>query len=715
MKRFIFLTLLILTGFSTLPAYCVSAQDKAGEAERFAINSIGKKVVTKIDFVGNDSIKDKTLRKKLPFKVGEYLDSVLVGSGRITIADLYRKKGFADIKVTVDSAELLNGRVIYMVNEGAKFRIRSIKFRGNKNIKTGDLRAAIKIKTRNWLLWPVYYTEEKVATDVQKLRMVYYERGFLNYDIKSEGRSDIVFIIDEGPQYKVGDIIVQGNKYFDSEALMEGLELEPGQIYYPRKALSHAQQILKLYQENGFINAQVRNLYKFAQVGVNVVNVEFNIAESEQFRIGKIDITGNEQTQDKVVRRVLDEYDFAPGLIYNAHLAPPQGGGDLEKILQRRTMSEEVIVRPVVPAGNAESLRDLSVSMKEGLTGMWNPGIAITSDSGVIGQLIWQQRNFDITDWPESLGEFITMQSFKGAGQSLSIALMPGSEVSYYSVSFTEPYLNDKPLSLTVAGSGREWWRESHVEKTSRGYVGLGKRFENKWRGNLGFRVENVEIEDIDLDAPQEIYDVKGYNLLLGTRFGIGKDTTDYEILPSRGYIYNLSYEQVTGDYDFGILEGSGVWYHTLAEDLRDRKTVLSTKLLAATTFSNAPPFEKFYAGGIGDYGLRGFEYRGVSTRGLQTNVLNPQRKDPIGSDWIFLANTELSVPLIGENVSGLFFVDSGTIDTGPYRVSVGAGIQIMIPQFFGAIPMRFSISTPLQKDDDDETQSFSFFMGRMF
>jgi outer membrane protein insertion porin family len=105
-----------------------------------------------------------------------------------------------------------------------------------------------------------------------------------------------------------------------------------------------------------------------------------------------------------------------------------------------------------------------------------------------------------------------------------------------------------------------------------------------------------------------------------------------------------------------------------------------------------------------------------VSTRGLQTNVLNPVRKDPIGSDTIFLASTEMVVPLFGENISGLFFVDSGTVDTGRYRVSIGTGIQITIPQLLGTrVPMRFEIATPLQKDDEDETQFFSFYMGRLY
>jgi outer membrane protein insertion porin family len=717
MIRSAFMILIILNGFSALPAYCASARDPVDESkiEKTSLGSIGRSIIRSIDFVGNDSIKDKTLRKKLDFKVGDNLDTVLVGSGRIVIAELYRKKGFADIQVTLDTSELSAGRVVYVINEGQRFRIKSIKFKGNEFFKTSDLRNVIKTGTRSWLLWSVYYTEEKIAADIRKLRNFYFDRGFLNYDVKSEGRSEITFLIEEGPRYSVGDIIVKGNEYFDNEKLLQGLELETGQIYYPQKAKEQAQRILNLYHENGFINVQVEQRHEFTQTGLNVVDVNFIIAEGNQFRIGRVDITGNEQTQDKVVRRILDEFDFTPSKLYNARMAPVQGGGDLETILQRRTMSEEVIVRPVVPSEDVENSRDLSVNMKEGLTGMWNPGISVGSDTGVIGQLLWSQRNFDVTDWPESFGEFITMQSFKGAGQSLNIALQPGTVVSYYSVEFVEPYFRDKPTSLTVAGSSREWWRESHIEKTTKGYIGFGKRYKSRWLSSFGLRVENVDIGDIDFDAPQEIYDVKGNNLLIGAKFGLGKETTDYTFLPSSGYKYDINYEQVTGDYDFGILEGSSVWYNTLHEDFQNRKTVLATKILAATAFSNAPPFERFYAGGIGYYGIRGFEYRGISTRGLQTNVLNPQKKDPIGSDWVFLANTELSVPLIGENVSLLGFLDSGTIDTGPYRAAVGVGIQIMIPQVLGPVPMRFSIAAPLNKGDDDETQSFSFFMGRLF
>ena len=171
----------------------------------------------------------------------------------------------------------------------------------------------------------------------------------------------------------------------------------------------------------------------------------------------------------------------------------------------------------------------------------------------------------------------------------------------------------------------------------------------------------------------------------------------------------------MTGDFDFGIVKATTVGYRTLYEDLLERRTVLAVKLLAASTVSDAPPFEKFYAGGTSTYGIRGFEYRGVSTRGLQTNVSNPIRKDPIGSDWIVTGNVEISVPLDSEMLSALFFVDAGMIDTGGVRASVGTGIQILLPQWFGPVPMRFELAAPFMKEDEDETQIFSFSVGALF
>ena len=692
-----------------------------------ARDSGDRSIIKSIDFVNNRAFKDKTLEKKVDFEVGDYLDPILAEAYRRTIAEYYRKKGFAFVEITLDSEKLEQGQVVYSINEGPRVRIASINFSGNDSIKTSSLKSAIKTNKRKWLFWPAYFVEEVPVEDEARLQNIYYERGFLDYNItaKKEFTDDrkkvhITYEIDEGPTYTVGEISIIGNKNFDAQKLLEGLQLERGQIYHKRRADSHVKEILKLYHESGFVDAVVEQGLVLVQ-DVNVVNVNFNVSEGRQFRIGRVDITGNEQTQDKVIRRVLDEYGFVPGQLYNADLAPRQGDGKLEEYVQRMTLAEEIIIRPVTPEDGADNRKDIKVDIKEGQTGSLMFAGGVSSDSDVIGQVLWEQRNFDITDWPDSFGEFITGRAFKGAGQTLKIALEPGTQVSQYSVSFTEPYFQDKPLALNVKGSS--WEREIerrgghrlYDEGRTKGYIGFEKRYEDHWRRSLGFRAENVNVDSVYLHAPKEIQDVEGYTFLTGVRFGIGRDLRDDRFNPSSGHIFDVGYEQVVGDEAFGILEGSCVGYRTLYEDLVDRKTVLAMKLLAATTLSYAPPFEKFHGGGTGTYSIRGFDYRGVSTRGLQTNMASPERKDPIGSDWIFLANAEVTVPLISDNLSGLFFVDSGAIDTGRYRAAVGTGVQILIPYMLGPMPMRFEFATPFMKDDEDETRVFSFSVGGLY
>jgi outer membrane protein insertion porin family len=304
------------------------------------------------------------------------------------------------------------------------------------------------------------------------------------------------------------------------------------------------------------------------------------------------------------------------------------------------------------------------------------------------------------------------MKAFRGAGQTLRIALQPGTRVSQYSVAWTEPYFRDRPTSLDVVGSYYERGRESYDEERLKAHLEFEQRLKGKWRRSIGFRAENVDVGSIDTDAPKEIWRVKGSNALAGVRVGTGRDMIDDKFNPSTGYTFDTGYEQVSGDHNFGILSGAYIRYVTLYEDLLDRKTVLATKLRAGAVAGSAPPFEKFYGGGTGTYGIRGFEYRGVSTRGLQTNVPTPERRDPIGSDWIFLANTEVIVPMVGESLSWLVFVDSGLIDSGGYRAAVGMGIQILIPQWFGPVPMRFELASPFMRDEEDDTQVFSFSVG---
>ena len=678
---------------------------------------VERNIVRSIVFAGNRKCKGKELRKKLESKVGEYLSPVTAESDRQALTDFYHKKGFAFVKVGLDSEKMEEGQLKYTIDEGARVRIDSITLSGNKALKTGALKKVVKTKKTRWLVLRAYYLEEHIDKDVDGLKETYYERGFLNVKVtpKLESTRDrskvrITFVIEEGAAYTVGKIILSGNRYFDTKRLRRDLELKEGQVYNKRKADRDVERLVKLYLESGFVDVEVKENREFVSETENLVRVEFSITEGERFRIGQVNISGNEQTQDRVIRHVLDEYDFKPGEWYNADIARGDGSGELEKRIRRMVVTESA---KITPSGEAARQRDAEVSIVEGRTGMVMLGAGVGSDSGAFGQVMFEQKNFDIKDKPKSFRDFITGDAFRGGGQTLRIDLRPGVEVSEYSISFTEPYFKNRPISLNLVGLSRNWERESYDENRLRGYIGFEKRYRNRWRRSIGFRVENVDVDSVESDAPQEINSVRGSNALMGVRLGVGRDLTDDEFNPTKGHVFRASYEQLGGDHTFGVLSGTYSRYKTVYVDLADRKTVLATKLHGATIFGDAPPFEKFYAGGARS--IRGFDYRGVSTRGRPRNNPNAKKKDPIGSDWIFLANAEMTVPLVGKNLSALFFVDSGTIDSGNYRASVGTGIQIMLPQWFGPVPMRFEIATPLLKDGADETRVFSFSVGRLF
>ncbi len=724
----VLLIAVVLIGIGSGQAGAVPAEPNAvtaGSAAEEPAAARRGQIIKSIEFEGNVKFKDHVLRQRLGFELGDRLDPFLAEGGRLTIAEVYRKVGYAFVEVTLDRERLAHGNLFYIIDEGPRAQIDSIEFVGNEAMGTGTLRKVIKTTEKKWLLWPFYYTDEAINEDLERLREFYYDHGYLDYKIEAETEFaadqsgvQVTFIIDEGPVYRIGSVTISGNTRFSDAELQALMESGLGQVYLKPVASRDAEAVLQAYREIGYVDADVRQRVHFApQAGDNLVTLAFEVTEGNQFRIGRIEIAGNEETQDKTVRRVLDEYEFTPGNLYNARMAPKEGGGLLEKYAQRAAVAQEVLIRPVDAADGSTDTKDVRIDVKEGPTGMIMPGVGVSSDSGVIGRLVYRQRNFDISDWPEDPGGFLTpWRHWKGAGQSFSITLEPGTKYSQYYVEFVDPYWRDKPVTFDVLGRSWERYRESYDEERLKGYFSFEQRLKGRWRRSIGFRSEDVTVEGVDYDAPEEIVDVKGHTMLFGVQFGLGETAVDDRYTPSRGHVINADYEQVTGDYTFGILNGSFVRYFTLHEDVLGRKTVLAAKVQAGTIIGGgAPPFEKFYAGGTGQYALRGFEYRGVSTRGLQLNVDNPRYKDPIGSDWVFLANTEVTIPMISKNFALLMFVDSGTVDTGTYRLSIGTGLQIMVPQIFGDIPMRFEIATPLMKDDEDETQIFSFSAAGMF
>jgi outer membrane protein insertion porin family len=672
----------------------------------FAIKE--KMVIRRITFSGNQKYDSKTLIEQLKFERGDYLDKLTAKAGAEKLTEYYKKKGYPDVKVSFDDSGIEQGYLHYTIDQGLLVKIKKVQFKGNTSIKNRELKKVIKSKPKDFGIFQNYFRWSAIDDDLVKIQQAYDRRGYLDTKVNAETNftrnkkgAEILFTIEEGKQYDVEKIELVGNKFLNDANLMSTFRLKVGQFYSNEKADFDKDEILKDYRQIGFINVVAQSSRQFT--ADNKIIARFEIKEGDRFRIGLVNISGNKATQDKVIRRILDESEFKPGEWYNGDIAQGNGEGQLEKNIKSNAYAETATI---VPVGDKPGKKDAEVRVTEGKTGSIMFGAGVSSTDGLIGQMVYEQRNFDINKWPKDWSKFFSDDAFKGAGQQLRIAAEPGTQVSQYSISWTEPYLRDKPIAMTVAGS--EWMREreSYDEERQKAYLGFTHRLKDGWYRTLAFRLENVDVKNIDANAPKEVTDVKGKNLLAGIKMGFGRDITDNRFMPTKGKNFELSYEQVAGDYVFGVAEGTFRWYKTLREDIARRKTVLETKLYAASIVGDAPVFEKFYGGGMGS--IRGFEYRGVSPRSGVNN-------DPIGSKWIVTASGEVSVPLTAEALSGLIFVDTGMIETGGIRASAGIGIQIMIPQWFGPVPMRFELANPLLKSSGDKTQIFSFSAGALF
>ncbi|MEO1511661.1 MAG: outer membrane protein assembly factor, partial [Planctomycetota bacterium] len=267
----------------------------------------------------------------------------------------------------------------------------------------------------------------------------------------------------------------------------------------------------------------------------------------------------------------------------------------------------------------------------------------------------------------------------------------------------------DVYLAIADASAGR---LDEFDERRFGGRFSLGRRFSSLWSGSLNSRIESVEISNILPDSPVDIFELEGEdNAIIGVGPRFVRNTLDNQFLPTRGSRTEFGVEQVFGDFDFTRFEAQHSVFIPLARDDLDRATVL--ELSTSVGYipqgeDEAPVFERFYLGGNS---FRGFEFRTISPRSVRADNGEPS-DDPVGGTWQFFAGLQLRQPIFQNIVSAVAFIDTGTVTNDPgfedYRVSVGAGLRISIPQLSPA-PLAFDFGFPLLDEETDESQLFSF------
>ncbi len=672
--------------------------------------------VKEISFQGNKKVDTSTLLGIVDVRVGESIDPFRISIARNAIEDLYRNRNYPFARVTVDQAALQErGGVIFQIVEGPNVRIRNVDFRGNNSFGESQLKKQIRSASWVFVFRNGRYDPQQVEEDVAALRRFYESKGFFDARV---GRKlvyspdmrelQIDFVIEEGQRYTVEKVSFEGNAKLSEDQLRACLKLSEGRPYDATTLQRDVREIVRAYSPFGFIyqpgsadpdylRVDAKPVYRREEGKIELV---YTIREGKPFRVGRILVKGNSKSQEKLVLR---EMRFSPGDLYNA--------GGVQDANDRIRATPYFDQAAVTPIGEDPNYRDLLVEVSESKTASFNFGAGINSNGGVGGNITYQQKNFDLFNFPNSPGDVFSDRAFTGAGQDLRISLEPGTEQSNASIRFTEPYLFDLPYSFTGEAYLRDRQREDYDDGRGGGRITFGKRFDYIWTGSVTLRGENVKIDNVDSDELRaiEILKEEGNNTLTSVGVNVRRDTVNPGFLPSQGSVLTAGvdgYGLLGGDYSFQRFNFGYDTYYTLTEDLTDRKTVLGLHGNLGYITGDSVFFERFYGGGLGS--VRGFQFRGISPRsGIED--------DAVGGDFLATGSVELNFPVVGESLRGVVFSDFGTIEqdfeVGTIRTSVGAGIRLVLP-FLGQAPLAVDFAVPLTKDEEDETQLISFSFG---
>ncbi|GAB6187125.1 hypothetical protein JCM17478_26270 [Thermopirellula anaerolimosa] len=362
---------------------------------------------------------------------------------------------------------------------------------------------------------------------------------------------------------------------------------------------------------------------------------------------------------------------------------------------------------------SAEPPLDLPLEpiVTETRTGRLLFSVGVNSDAGLLGTVLIEEQNFDIARLPRSWRDIADGVAWRGAGQRFRLEAVPGTQVHRYSMSFADPYFLDRNVSLSVSGyyyrrNYREW-----DEQRLGGRIGFGYQFTPDLSGTIAYRGADIKISDpivTPFGTPQDLLDVVGTNILHGFEVALTHDTRDNSFLPTEGHLFQVSFEQVIGTYDYPRAEVDLRKYFLLSQrpDGSGRHVLgLSTRF--NVTGNDTPIYDHYFAGGYSS--LRGFDFRGASPHEMGI---------PVGGHMMFLASAEYIFPITADDlIRGVIFCDTGTVERTVdswdqnYRVAPGFGLRIVIPAM-GPAPIALDFAFPVSKEPTDDEQVFSFFIG---
>ena len=683
-------------------------------------------IINKIVIEGNRRIKSERLMEVVKSQPRQVYKPSLAEADAFAIGEVYRIAGRFAATVDPKIIRRPDNRVdmVFEVIEGRVVEVERISFVGNKAYSDSRLRKVLRSKQANFLRTFVQsdtFVAERLELDKSLLRDFYLARGYVDFEVTSVSTEVtlerdaffVVFHIEEGHQFTFGEITTDSDvPEVDVDFFMAESRIKPGRVYTPTLVSDTVERMEFLASSNNLQFVRVR-----PDVTRNshdrTLDVVFNVERGQRIFIERIDIQGNATTLDRVIRR---QFRVAEGDPLN----PREIAEAAERI---RALGFFASAEVTSEEGSSPSQAVIAVNVTERPTGSLSFGVAYAEDEGVSGNIQLTERNL------------------LGRGQYLSFGLDTGSKTKSYSLTFGEPQLLDRDLSLTVSTSYRTTESYGQNFDTSVFQFSPQVRFPISETSRLGVKiafnrhrfsgtqwnksgVSQIIRRDLFLNENQQR---TGDNLTFGYDLSYDSRRTGFD--PTRGYQARIGQEVILGRQNYTALRST-----VLA---RAHTSLFNEDLLLSATFEGGAVFARSGDTHLEDRFrthrgiMRGFRYNGMGPR-------DPVTEDALGGNYFAVARLESQFPLgFAEDVgiSGGAFFDFGSLwglddvkncvvgtaespqpDIDPTKCNVGvvddsmklratAGVSLFWTTLLG--PLRFNFSRPVKKEVYDETLSF--------
>ncbi len=654
-------------------------------------------IINRVLIEGNKSLKDDKITPEIHLAPRQIFTRSAVRADVARIIELYRRQGRFAAIVEPQMVRLDQNRVdvVFEITEGPKSKVRQINIIGNEQFSDGKLRGEMATKqTRFWTLLSsnTSYDQDRLAYDQQKLRQFYLTEGYADFRVVSaiaeltpDKRDFIItYVVEEGERYKFGPVTVDSDiRDFDEDRLGKSLPFKEGDWYNAKQVEDAIDQLSQLAGAYGYAFADVQPEYS-RDPETHTMALNFHIAEANRTYIERIDISGNTQTRDEVIRR---EFRVAEGDAFNTFQV--KRSEDRINSLGYFQEGFEVEQKP----GSSDDRIILSANVEERPTGELTLSAGFSSLERFIVSGSIKQRNF------------------RGRGQTLSASVDYSSYSKSVELGFTEPYLFDHNIALGGTIYRRDLNafnyigtdRNTTYSQVSTGFqIVTGVPLTEYWTlsGRYNFQLDDVTLDkstfytDTDGDGVPDTCDPlkagRYYCDAIGERItslvGLSLifDSLNSRLRPSAGQRLVLGvdfaglggdvrYVRGRADFDKYWSVGSGFIFSVGAEGgyihslESSRGPGIDPVRITDRFWLGEPQFRGFDIRGVGPRVQRLY-YSGDPTAGTQTLITDKDSivDDALGGKAYYLTKAELEIPLgAGARELGLrpsIFIQAGAL-----------------------------------------------------